>query len=60
MTFREKIASRTFFLALIFSIGGTYGLFDGKINSSDYYLLAGAVLAGFASNKWAEGKKNDS
>lgn len=53
---RKRAASRRFILAMIFTFGGTIGLFYDKIESEHYYWLAGAVLAGYASTRWAEKK----
>lgn len=52
----KRVASRRFILAMIFTLGGTIGLFYGKVESEHYYLLGGAVLAGYASTRWAEKK----
>lgn len=53
---RKRAASRRFILAMIFTIGGTIGLFSDKVDSEHYYWLAGAVLAGYASTEWAKKK----
>jgi hypothetical protein len=52
----KRAASRRFIMAMIFTLGGTAGLFFDKIESEHYYWLAGAVLAGYASTRWAEKK----
>lgn len=50
----KRAASRRFIMAMIFTIGGTLGLYLDKLESEHYYLLAGAVLAGYASTEWAK------
>ena len=57
-TTKERMSSRRFILSLIFSIGGTVGLYIGKLNSPDYYLLAAAVLGGYAAIEYTKKKSN--
>jgi hypothetical protein len=52
----KRASSRRFILAMIFTAGGTIGLFYDKFNSTDYYWLAAAVLGGYASTEFAKRK----
>jgi len=52
----QRARSRRFILAMVFTVGGTTGLFLDKIESEHYYWLAGAVLAGYAGTEWAKKK----
>lgn len=46
-------------MAMIFTVGGTIGLFYDKIDSEHYYWLAGAVLTGFAATEFAKKKPKE-
>lgn len=52
----KRASSRRFILAMIFTVGGTIGLFYDKFGSQDYYWLAAAVLGGYASTEFAKRK----
>ena len=54
---RKRAASRRFIIAMIFTLGGTAGLFLDKVDSEHYYWLAGAVLAGYAGTEMAKKRK---
>lgn len=54
----KRASSRRFILAIIFSIGGTVGLFNEKISSEHYYWLAGAVLGGYAATEVSKRRTN--
>lgn len=50
----QRARSRRFILAMIFTVVGSAALFYDKIESEHYYMLAAAVLAGYASTVWAK------
>jgi hypothetical protein len=52
----KRASSRRFILAMIFTVGGTFGLFYDKVESEHYYWLAAGVLMGYAGTEWAKGK----
>lgn len=54
---QQRATSRRFIMAMIFTIGGTVGLFFDKLDSEHYYWLAAAVLGGYAATEFTKGKK---
>lgn len=49
--FYFRYLERKFILTFMFAIASIIGLFIGKMPSSDFYLMAGVLLGGYAYNK---------
>ena len=50
-TLKAKVLSRRFFLATIFTCGGTVALFLDKLTGTEYYWLAAVTLGVFGASE---------